>query len=98
MIRRTMGLLCALAAILPLSAADSAAENPAESIEATAFTQPYRLLELASDTGGVIVVENVTNAASGTCRVKLSLPNPGRKIAAGSKGTIRFVPAPGSPE
>jgi RND family efflux transporter MFP subunit len=41
-----------------------------------------------------IVVDNVADAASGTYRVKLSLPNPGNKIPAGSKGTIRFG-APG---
>ena len=29
-------------------------------------------------------------AASGTYRVKLTLPNPEKKITAGSKGTIQF--------
>ena len=42
-----------------------------------------------------IVVDNVADAASGTYRVKLTLPNPDKKIAAGSKGVIRFgTPSP----
>lgn len=42
----------------------------------------------------VIVVDNVADAASGTYRVKCSLPNPEKTIAAGSKGVVRFATAP----
>lgn len=38
----------------------------------------------------VAVVDKVADAASGTYRVKLTLPNPDRTITAGAKGTLRF--------
>ena len=38
----------------------------------------------------VTVVDSVADAASGTCRVKLTLPNPHKAYVAGSKGTVRF--------
>ena len=38
----------------------------------------------------VAVVDRVGDAASGTCRVKLTLPNPGRQIKAGAKGKVVF--------
>ncbi len=36
------------------------------------------------------VVDKVADAASGTYRVKLTLPNPDRSITAGAKGTLTF--------
>ncbi len=38
----------------------------------------------------VTVVDPVADAASGTCRVKLTLPNPTRTHVSGSKGTVKF--------
>jgi RND family efflux transporter MFP subunit len=38
----------------------------------------------------VAVVDRVADAASGTYRVKLSLPNPGKRITAGAKGAVTF--------
>ncbi len=38
----------------------------------------------------VKVVDKVADPASGTYRVKLSLPNPDRKIAAGARGSLTF--------
>lgn len=39
----------------------------------------------------VAVVDPVADAASGTYRVKLTLPNPDKALTAGAKGTLGFV-------
>ena len=39
----------------------------------------------------VKVVDRVTDPASGTYRIKLSLPNPDRLIPAGARGNLTFV-------
>jgi len=39
----------------------------------------------------VAVVDKVADAASGTYRVKLTLPNPDRALTAGSKGVVTFT-------
>ena len=38
----------------------------------------------------VLMVDPVIDAASGTCRVKLELPNPKHQVAAGSRATVHF--------
>lgn len=38
----------------------------------------------------VLVVDPVIDAASGTCRVKLELPNPKRQVAAGARAAVVF--------
>ena len=38
----------------------------------------------------VAVVDKVADGGSGLCRVKLTLPNPDRSIAAGASGTVTF--------
>lgn len=45
----------------------------------------------AAVTGHVTVVDRVIDAASGTFGVRLQLPNPGNKIPAGMRCTVRFA-------
>jgi hypothetical protein len=44
----------------------------------------------------VAVVDKVADVASGTYRVKLTLPNPDKELTAGAKGTLslRLAPRP----
>jgi len=46
----------------------------------------------------VTVVDPVVDAASGTFRVRLELPNPEGELPAGLKCRVRFEPAAPSPE